>query len=177
MKLYKEYAIFALLVLVAVGTRLLFNGMHLYNFNAVMATALFGGAYFTRSKASYAVPVVTLLLSDLVIGMYDWRQMLFVYAAFALTIVYGKYYSEKPGVGRLAFGVIGAGLNHFLLANFAVWFFGTMYAHNASGFVECYVASLPFYSNLMGGNVVFAALLFGSYAWLKARTPKTSLVQ
>jgi len=49
------------------------------NFSPVAASALFAGAVLGRPLA-LAVPLAALALSDCVLGFYDWRVMIFVYA-------------------------------------------------------------------------------------------------
>src|SRR5437868_11385072 len=76
MKQTREQAIFAgLLVVLAVATRLLFNALHIFNFSAVMAAALFAGAYLGSKRMSLIIPLVAMVLTDLVIGVYDWKLM------------------------------------------------------------------------------------------------------
>ena len=45
-----QVLIAGLLVVFAIATRVLFNTLHLYNFNAVMASGLFAGAYLGRKR-------------------------------------------------------------------------------------------------------------------------------
>src|SRR5437773_1341474 len=84
------------LVTVGVFTRVLFNKLGVYNFNAVMASALFAGAYLSDRKLSLAVPIAALFLTDLVIGFYDWKLMVIVYGAFVFTMFLGRAYRSRP---------------------------------------------------------------------------------
>jgi hypothetical protein len=58
--------------------------------------------------------------------------------------------------------MLASSLAFFLVTNFAVWAFGSMYAANAGGLVTCYVAALPFLKYTIVGDLVWAAALFGS---------------
>jgi hypothetical protein len=78
-----QVLIAVLLTLVAMSTRLLFNAVHFYNFNAVMATALFAGAYLSRNKLVVLIPIVALFVTDLAMGLYDWKLMAIVYGLFS----------------------------------------------------------------------------------------------
>src|SRR5689334_13910299 len=87
-----EYYLAGGLVLIGIATRLLFNVIHFYNFNAVVATAIFAGAYLTRSRYGILVPLITMLATDAILGFYDWQQMAVVYGAFIVAIIVGKFY-------------------------------------------------------------------------------------
>ena len=76
MKQYREQAILAgLLTVFAIATRVIFNYLHVYNFNAVMAAGLFAGAYLGSKRMGLVIPFVAMLLTDAVIGFYDWKLM------------------------------------------------------------------------------------------------------
>ena len=70
-----EFLLAAGLVIIGIGTRLLFNAIHVYNFNAVIATAVFAGAYLNRNRYGLLVPVVAMVISDAILGFYDAPYM------------------------------------------------------------------------------------------------------
>jgi hypothetical protein len=49
----------------------------------------------------------------------------------------------------------------FVITNFGVWI--AWYPRTLDGLVMCYIKAIPFLRNTMAGNIVFAAVLFGSY--------------
>jgi hypothetical protein len=120
-----------------------------------------------RSRAlALAVPISALLLSDLVVGSYDWRIMGVVYAALALPALLARWAHARPAV-VLAPLVLSSSLLFFATTNFAVWAFSGMYAHDLHGLVHCYVAALPFLYNTVAGDALWTTLLFG--CWWSAK--------
>ena len=64
----------------------------------------------------------------------------------------------------------GAAVLFFLLSNFEVWLsgHGQTYPRNLPGLVACYIAAIPFGLNMLYGNLLFSALLFGGMEFVKA---------
>jgi hypothetical protein len=142
---------------------------HPWNFTAIGAMALFGGAYFPSKKLSMIVPLAALLLSDLVLGFHE--TMLFVYLGFALVVMLGWTLTEQKSVTRIATLSLVSSSLFFLVSNFGVWAMGTGYAANIHGLVECYVAGIPFFDNQIYGDLFFSGVMFGSYELLKKYAP------
>jgi hypothetical protein len=167
-----------LLVLLAMSTRLVFNAMHVYNFSAVMAVAFFAGAYFSNKRLSVIVPLVAMLLTDLVLGVYDWKLMLAVDGSFVVSIVLGQFYAKRPSLLRWTGVLLGSSLLFFLVTNAAVWIFGdgTFYSHSLNGLIDAYVMGLPFFRDRLIGDFTWSAVLFGSYELLRYRVPKAVAV-
>lgn len=152
------------------------------NFSPIGAMALFGGAYFKPRWVSFAFPLLTLLLSDLLI-----QQLVFkgrhgvlyggwyiVYAAFAGIALIGMQLGKKVTVGRFVLAGLGGSLCHWLVADFFVWAGGgtdlrTMLplSRNLDGLVQCYWQGLPFFRNFLAGTLVYGGIMFGLYEWLK----------
>jgi hypothetical protein len=157
-----EVPLAAALVGLDVAARLL---PHAPNFTPVAASAVFAGMMFRTRSLALAVPVAAMLLSDLVLGSYDWRIMSVVYASLALPAIlamWGRRFS-LPIV--LAPVVLSSSLLFFATTNFAVWAFSGMYSNDLDGLIRCYVAALPFLQNTLTGDVVWSAALFGTW-WL-----------
>jgi hypothetical protein len=160
MKTKNKIIIAIVLVALAVATRFM---PHLWNFTALTAVALFAGNYL---GPRYAIGVVfsAMLLSDIFIGFYDWKLMLFVYGSFALVGLVPSLIKGK-GVSRVfGMSLIGSTL-FFLVTNWAVWYFGTMYPANLSGLISSYVAGLPFYRNAILGDLWYTGVFFGVYEY------------
>lgn len=160
------------MVLAAAGARLL---PHPPNVTPIAAIALFGGAYFASRWAIWLVPLAALALSDLVIGtlVYDYgffyAHMPWVYASFAATVGIGLLLRSRRSPLRVASATLGCSLLFFVVSNFGVWFAGTMYPHTAEGLVACYTAAIPFFRNMLIGNTLFVALLFGVFEFAQRR--------
>jgi hypothetical protein len=170
-----ELVLAAALVVVAVSTRFLFNYLEIFNFNAVMAAAFFGGAYLSKNRFSMMIPLVAMVLSDLVIGFDNVASRLTVYSALTLTIVYGRYYAEKKNLLRYVLAVLGGSLTFFILTNGGLWAFGELYPRTLEGFIQCYTMGIPFWRSTLVGDFVFATLLTGSFELMRIRKTQDSL--
>jgi len=148
----------AVLVILAVITRFM---PHLWNFTALTAVALFAGNYL---GPRYAVAVVffSMLLSDLFIGLYDFKLMFVVYGSFALVGLIPSLIKGKGMTRIFGMSLIGSTL-FFLLTNWAVWYFGVMYSPDFSGLFSSYIAGLPFYRNAILGDLWYTGVFFGVY--------------
>ena len=168
----------ALLIVFAAFTRLF---PHYPNFTAIGAIALFGGSTIKDKKLAFLLPLGALILSDVCLqlftdvkGFYGKGQF-FVYAAFIL-ITWLATYIRKRNVANITFAAVWTGLIFFIISNFSVWFFGTLYPKTIAGLAASYWAAIPFYKgeffgsfllNTILGNLFYSAILFGAYAVVK----------
>lgn len=153
-------------ILTAAASRLL---PHPPNFTPIGAMALFGGAYFGGRAAAFAVPLAAMFLSDLVIGLHSGMPI--VYLLFALTVCMGFWLRERRSTARVAGASFAAALLFYLVSNFAVWLggHGALYPRTLEGLIACYIAAIPFFNNMLLGNAVYAAVLFGGFALAERR--------
>lgn len=159
-----RFSILAGMILAAAASRLI---PHPPNFTPVAAIALFGGAQFADKRAAFLVPLAGLFLSDLVLGFH--RLMPVVYGAFALIVFVGIWVRHRPSSLRIAGAAIASAVLFFVLTNFGVWAFGTLYPKTGTGLINCYVAAIPFFRNMLLGNLLYSALLFGGIALAERR--------
>ena len=162
-----------LMILAAAGTRLL---PHPPNLTSITALALFGGAHFSDRRLAYAVPLLALLLSDLLLGLYwSWSSMAYEphmwlqYLCFALVVTLGLGLRQRRGVTRTAGTMLAASTLFFVVSNFGVWVFQPLYPHTAAGLLACYVAAIPFFGNSLLGDALYTLLLFGGFHLLESR--------
>src|SRR5215471_11973114 len=139
---------------------------HAPNVTPIAASAVFAGMVLRSRALGLAVPLLAMLLSDLIVGAYDWRVMGVVYAALALPALAARWGRARSAV-LLPPLVLSSSLFFFATTNFAVWAFSGMYAHDLHGLVHCYVAALPFLGNTVIGDMLWTTLLFGT--WWSAR--------
>lgn len=150
---------FYVLIVLAAASRLL---PHPANFAPIGALGLFAGAYANRGTA-WAVPLLTLLASDAILGFYNPLSMAFVYSGFAISSLLGcRFLRQERTSWRLGACSLGSGISFFLLSNFGCWVTG-MYAHTWSGLGQCYVMAIPFFGNTLLGDVFYTVVLFGMY--------------
>lgn len=157
----------ASLILGAAFSRLI---PHPWNFTAIGAMALFGGASLQSRTISLAVPLAALFLSDLVLGFHS--TMFFVYLPVALTVMMGWSLKENKKAHHLVASSLLTSILFFMISNFGVWVVGGFYAPTTEGLLECYVSAIPFFSNQIAGDLFFTVALFGSYELLKKFAPE-----
>jgi hypothetical protein len=159
-----ELALVAFLVALGLAVRLMPHGA---NVTPVLASALFAGAML-RPGLALAVPLGALLLSDLVLGFYDWRVMAAVYAAMILPAAAGMLARRYRLSWVIVPAVLACSLIFFAVTNFAVWAFSGLYSLDMAGLAACYVAALPFLKYSLAGDLLWTAVLFGG-AFVLAR--------
>ena len=160
------------------------------NFTPIGAMGLFGGAYFTSKWKAYAFPLITLLISDLIINLFIfdgkygvmYSKWYIIYGIFALIVFFGKILIKKVTVQNIVLASVVAALSHWLIADFTVWIGGgtdlrTMLplTKNWSGLIQCYAQGFPFMKNFMMGNFVYSGLLFGAFQFAEWRYPVLKL--
>jgi hypothetical protein len=138
---------------------------HAPDFTPVAATALFAASVLRLRALAVLVPIAGMMLGDMVLGSYDIRIMIAVYATLALPACAGALSRTLRRPLLILPILASSSLIFFLVSNFAVWAFGPMYPENAAGLVRCYVAALPFLRNMLTGDLFWGLLLFGGY-WL-----------
>jgi hypothetical protein len=158
MSLKSKILIVAALVAFGALSRLL---PHAWNTTPVTAIALFISAYI-GVRYSLASVMGTMLISDIIIGFYAWPILLAVYGSFLLAAFMGILINKYKTVQSLFITTIGSSLVFFVITNWAVWQFGTMYTHSFSGLMQAYLMAIPFFKNALFGDLIYTGLLFGT---------------
>ncbi len=148
----------ALLVFVGILLRL---APHPWNMTPVGAAALFAGARLPLPIA-IAVPVGTLAISDLFIGMHSLWWV--TWGTCALAVLLGTLLRDRRGPMAVGGVPIAGSVLFFVTTNFAVWAQGGMYPKTIDGLVACYVAAIPFFQNSLIGDLMWSGVLFGGWA-------------
>lgn len=136
------------------------------NFAPITAIAIFSGAYLKKTWAVF-IPISAMLVSDYFIGFYSWQIMLSVYLSFALSGLLGLWLRRRLDAGNAIGVTLAASIQFYLLTNFAVWAFGTMYPRDFFGLMLSYQNALPFFRNTLLGDLFYVGALFGSYAIIR----------
>ena len=139
---------------------------HPWNATPLTAIALFGGTFLSK-RWSLILPLGAVMLSDVVLGWHN--TMPFTWGAFALTGLLAWWVRQRPSLGRIAAGTIVGSVLFFLITNFGVWLIGGLYPSTVLGLRECYVAGLPFFRNMLVGDLAYSGALFGGYALATSR--------
>ena len=174
-----------LMVVVAAAFRLVQSSnvfSILSNVTPVGAIALFGGCYFKERWKAFLVPLLTLALSDLLLNRllyfdhwtFYYSGVIWIYGSFALMVIIGQFI-KKVSVLQVSLAGIAGALTHYVVADFGVWTSGVLYTLDMNGFLQCYYLALPFLRNMLIGNLVFCAVLFGTFEWMQVKYPALRL--
>jgi hypothetical protein len=138
---------------------------HAPDFTPVAASALFAASILRVRVVAVSVPIIGLLAGDALLGFYDWRVMIVVYAALSLpagAAILSRHLRRPLMVVPI---LASSSLMFFAATNFAVWAFSPIYAADGPGLLKCYIAALPFLRNMLAGDLFWGLVLFGGY-WL-----------
>lgn len=181
MKMNKNILIsFLLLVVVAALYRVFPRPV---NFAPQIAMALFAGAVIKDKVWAFALPILSMVLSDLLYqvmylngwtdipGFYvgQWQN----YILFAAITCIG-FLIKKIRVLNVFLAALAAPTVFFILSNFIVWagWQGTRGLNRPKtfdGLLMCYADALPFYGNSVLACLFFSAVLFGTYVLIRRR--------
>ena len=148
-----------------------------FGFAPQIAIAIFAGATIKNKKWAFAIPVLSMLISDIIFqlmyikgwttmqGFYEgqWQN----YLLFALLTLVG-FAIKKINLLNVFAASLVAPTIYFLLSNFLVWAsYSATAGYNRpktfSGLMMCYVDGLPFYQWSIVATIGFSALFFGTY--------------
>jgi len=171
-KLTPRFLVLAGMILFAAFSRLI---PHPPNFTAVGAMALFGGAYFNKKSLAFAVPVIAMFLTDVILGLHP--GMYAVYLSFILIVLIGMTLKDRIKLGNIFLASISASVLFFIITNFAQWLSFPLYSKDIAGLIECYVAAIPFFGYTILGDLFFVGILFGVFELAKYRYPQLARVK
>lgn len=151
---------------------------HAPNFTAVGATALFAGAVIRPSWLAFLLPLSILWITDLYLnnGMYknmfpetytgwQWMGNVWVYLGFLIIVLLGKGFIQKIKLRNVILGSLLASVSFFMITNFGVWSGSPTWPQTPTGLAACYVFALPYFWNTLAADLLFSAVLFGTYVW------------
>src|SRR3989344_380768 len=76
-----------------------------------------------------------------------------VYLSFAISGLLGVWLRTRKNIANTLGVTLFASAQFYLLTNFAVWAFGTLYPKTAAGLLSSYINALPFFRNTLLGDV------------------------
>jgi hypothetical protein len=164
--LLRTILIFAMVVLAA-ALRL---APHPWNFTPVGAIALFSGAMVRDRGTAFLFPMLVMFATDLIIGFNKLSPL--VYASFLLSVLIGRFLSQKRNLMRIGGATFLGALQFFLITNFGVWAFLNSYPRTRAGLAACYLAAVPLFWNTLTGDAVYATLLFGGFFLAERLAPR-----
>lgn len=168
-KLNPRFWVITLLILAAAFVRLI---PHPPNFAPIAAMALFSGAYFNKKSFAFATPLAAMFLTDAIIGFHS--SMWIVYLSFVLIVLIGMLMLKNVTIKNVVLASVTSSISFFIITNFGVWAFGTMYSKNIAGLIECYIAAIPFIQNTLLGDLFYSGIMFGVFELAKSKFPVIS---
>lgn len=148
---------------------------HPFNFTPIGAIALFAGTYITNKKQAFLFPIITLLISDILLQLVNgsgfYRDMVFVYGSFALVTAIGFILRGREQRQTIMVASLVSSILFFVITNFGTWLMYDMYPKTGFGLISCYIAGIPFFKGTIMGDLFYNIILFGSFALAKWRFP------
>jgi hypothetical protein len=149
---------------------------HPANVAPVGALALFGGVYLSKRWA-IILPLAMTVGSDALMSIPGLRTLIpwgagnvgfhihapFVWLSFALVGLIGLWVRKHKSITTIFAGSLAGAVVFYLVTNWAVWAFGTMYSGTWAGLFQSYQMALPFFRNTLLGDLGYAAVFFGIY--------------
>ncbi|HLF76597.1 MAG TPA: DUF6580 family putative transport protein [Dehalococcoidia bacterium] len=171
----------ATLLVVGVLSRLL---PHAPNFAPVTAIGLFSGAYMPR-RYSLLTPLVVMLTSDYLLLYLNpfgavrldrlyapWdlyhETLPYIYASLCISALVGWLLARELRVLSITTGALFCSIQFFLITNAAVWIEGA-YDRGLNGLWQSYVAGIPFFKGTLAGDLVYTAVFFGLYEFVRKK--------
>jgi hypothetical protein len=156
----------------------------LANYSAVGAIAMFGGAYFNNNGKAFGFPLLTLLLSDLILSATFYKNynggLLYegwylVYGAFALMVLASKVILKNITVASVVCATIVTVFIHWIVTDLGVWYGSATYPQTIAGFWAVLYAAIPFELRFLDGTLGYSAIMFGAFEYLKTKYPVLKL--
>ena len=151
-----------------------------HTFNPIIAIALFSGVVITDKKLAFAMPLLAMFASDIILeifniapGFYGYEQI-GNYACLLFVTLFG-FTMKKINIVSVAGYSIGSSILFFLLSNTNSFLFDTFgsYENSVAGYIKCMVAGIPFIK--FAPDLIFSALLFGTYSLVFKTTERRAV--
>lgn len=169
-----------LIIVAAAATRLLHLGSFSSwtNFTPIGAMAIFGGAYLSNKAKAYLVPMITLLISDIILNYTVYNKMVifydgafWVYLSFILMVFVGTF-MKKVTVTNVLIASFATVFVHWIVSDIgALLYEGSMYPKTFAGYLAALGAAIPYEKNLLTSNIIFSAVMFGGFEYAKTKFP------
>ncbi len=170
---------FIVVLSVIVAAALLRLLPHWPNFTPVAAMALFAGTNFDKKQYAFAIPIITMFISDMIIGFH--ANIPAVYLSFAITVLIGMSIKRRVSPGSVFVAALSSSVIFFVITNFSAWLASPFYPHTFAGLMTCYIAGLAFFNDSLNGisffmndllgTTFFSALFFGAFYLAGMRFP------
>ena len=189
-ELKSKYLLAVVFVAVFAGSRI--PGLLPSNFSAAYALMFCAGVYF-RGPLAWWLPLGVMLATDVGLDVYyslhgvsvwdlpDLENQLFNYAAFAVLILLGRRFQNRPSFFKLVGGGLLGAILFYVITNTASWLFNPFhnpeYTKSLAGWILAltkgtggYPTTLEFFRNTLLSGGLFTAL-FAAAEKLAAESP------
>ena len=189
-ELKSKYLLPVVFVAVFAGSRI--PGLLPSNFSAAYALMFCAGVYF-RGPLAWWLPLGVMLATDVGLDVYyslhgvsvwdlpDLENQLFNYAAFAVLILLGRRFQNRPSFFKLVGGGLLGAILFYVITNTASWLFNPFhnpeYTKSLAGWILAltkgtggYPTTLEFFRNTLLSGGLFTAL-FAAAEKLAAESP------
>jgi len=150
-----------LLILFLFVTRII---PHVPNVAPIAAMSLFVGSKM-HWRYAVIIPLIAMFMSDYFLGFHS--TMIFVYGSFLLIALIGILLRKYKNPAVILGASLASSLLFFIITNFGVFIAGDLYPRTYQGFLECYLAALPFFRNTLIGDLAYTTVLFGGFELIK----------
>jgi hypothetical protein len=155
------------------------------NFSAVGAITLFSGSYFKNPVQSFAIPLLTLLLTDIILATTIYREYsngflydgwYWTYIAFAIMILVSRIIVKRVNTINFVLGTLAVVLVHWIVTDLGVWY-GSNYPQTLAGFWTVLALAIPFELRFLYGTLAYGVLMFGAFELIKVKYPSLNLAK
>jgi hypothetical protein len=144
---------------------------HLSNFTPIFAIGIFAAYSFKNKWISIALPLTSMLISDIFLGFYS--EIWAVYLSMAIAHLLNFKFAQTAKAKDLAISSFIAPTIFYILSNLVV--FVSWYPHNLLGLSECYISAIPFYGASLLATFGYTFLFWGIFGF--STNPKSSLMK
>lgn len=138
-------------------------------FSPMIAIALFSGAVITDKKLSFAMPLLAMLASDLILELFMGAQGFYGmeqignYTALLFITTFG-FAMKKINFVTVPVFSLASSLLFYFLSNSNTFLFDTFnsFDNSFAGYIKCMTDGIPFIKFVP--DLVFSIILFGGYA-------------
>ena len=146
------------LILILVFSRLM---PHPPNFTPIIAAAMLSSYFFKNIYMSSLVLIISMILSDLIIGFYS-NYFLVYFSLLLIVVIFSKIIKNINFKNLFLYGIFSS-LMFFIITNFGEWAFGGFYEKNLVGLINCYLLAIPFFTNTVFSTIFYSYTAFFLY--------------
>lgn len=111
-------------------------------------------------------------MSDVVLNKFVYHypftpDQLVSWAWYAAVLFLGTRLRDNSKPVWVISCALASSVAFFLLSNFSVWAYWSMYPKNLGGLIACYAMGLPFFQRQVVGDVLFTSAMFSVPVLLK----------